>query len=258
MIQKLVNHLPSVITHRMKGTFIERYYQRYKIETASKEEAEFDIPCGKFEFKVLEGGNYTSPDTWPAQASYPEPVIVDEFCDILNPGEVFYNIGAGFGYYSKVATVAGIPDDSIYCFESDRRSSSILQENTPDNSHNITKFVGENEDNENNIISIDEFVQSNTAPGIVKMDIQGNELSAVRGMKKTLQEYKPKLYVELHPELIPNGNVDDIFKLLTHMEYDIKTVNHRSKSASWSAPTENDLRNKSENGTDYFLRATPS
>lgn len=89
------------------------------------------------------------------------------------------------------------------------------------------------------------------------MDIQGHELSAIRGMRKTLEEYKPKLYVELHPKLISDGDVDDILELLISMGYRVETINHRSQNASWSEPTQNDLANKSENGVDYFLRAIP-
>lgn len=130
----------------MKGTFVEHYYKRYlrfQEKSRGTECVEFNIPCGKFDFEVIKGRSYTSPDTWSAQADYPEPVIVDEFCDVLGPNEVLYNIGAGFGYYHGVATVAGVPDDSIYCFESDSYYSSILEENIPDNSHNIMAFVGE-------------------------------------------------------------------------------------------------------------------
>jgi hypothetical protein len=263
MIRGLVSALPTSVTNQFRGTFIHQYYRYYlQLQLPKKwfgtERAEFTIPCGKFDFEVWKGGNYTSPDTWPSEADYPEPIVVDEFCDILTSNSTFYNIGAGFGYYHRVASVAGVPDDSIYCFEADSETASLLDKNLPSESQKVRAFVSDKVNNQDNQISIDYFVDDTNYPTVIKIDIQGSELSAVRGMRDTLEKYAPVLYVELHPKLITDGSVDDMFSLLRSIGYSIETVNHRSRGASWSTPEKSDFTDKSENGVDYFMRATPA
>lgn len=254
MIKNIIHYLPSSIKDRFRNTFVELYYLKYLKGT---KEVEFKIPCGEFSFEVGEGGPYTSPTTWPAQADYPEPVIINEFCDILGSEDVFYNIGAGFGYYYGVATVAGVPENSIYCFEPDSYRRGILMKNISSDSHHIGEFIGEKEDRKEGIISIDSFADNNSPPTVIKMDIQGHELSAIQGMVNTLREYRPRLYVEVHPELIFGGTIENILDILSSEGYKIETVNHRSPDANWSEPTQSDFVEKSENGVDYFLRAVP-
>jgi hypothetical protein len=255
MMQTIIRHLPSELKNQLKNTPVERWYHKYRRRT---EETSFKIPCGELGFEVIEGGTYTHPDTWAAEASYPEPVIVDEFCDILGHTDVFYNIGAMFGYYSCIASVAGVSEENIYSFEPKRQKFQILKENTSDEAHNIQAFIGEEPSSPNSdVISLDSFVRENYEPTVVKMDIQGHEYSAISGMHNILETHRPRLYIEMHPELIEDGGVTEVLEILDSKDYNIQTINHRSKQASWSEPTPDDLDQKGENGVDYYLRGVP-
>lgn len=261
MLQRVVRLIPSRWKTQFHDTIFEDLYYRYidlKKELRWTESVWFSIPCGEFEFDVVKNGSYTSEDTWPAEAEYPEPVIVDEFCEILTQDDVFYNIGAGFGYYYYVARAAGVPTNQIYCFEADEPTVRILAENIAEDTPRISAFVSdEHSDEEPPSIIIDTFIEEHVAPTVIKIDIQGHEYSAIFGMETTLETHKPTLYVEVHPELMDDGSVDEIIEFLESKAYEVDTVNHRAKDSAWSTPTDDDLAEKSENGVDYFLRGRP-
>ncbi len=52
-------------------------------------------------------------------------------------------------------------------------------------------------------ISLDDFIykESNPIPQVIKMDIEGGEVLALRGMTRLLQEAKPLFFLELHGKL---------------------------------------------------------
>lgn len=61
---------------------------------------------------------------------------------------------------------------------------------------------------------------------LIKIDIEGCELLALRGMISTLKTYKPKLLIELHPSLFEQFgyNLDDLLKFLHDLDYKICPV----------------------------------
>ncbi len=50
------------------------------------------------------------------------------------------------------------------------------------------------------VMTIDEYVydQGNQPPDFIKMDVEGEEINAIEGMRKTLNEYRPTLLCEVH------------------------------------------------------------
>jgi len=51
-------------------------------------------------------------------------------------------------------------------------------------------------------------------PDIVKIDVEGHELSVLRGMVKTIHEYKPVIFYEAH-----GTELDEIYDMLSAMDY---------------------------------------
>ncbi|MCR5214367.1 MAG: FkbM family methyltransferase [Eubacterium sp.] len=82
--------------------------------------------------------------------------------------------------------------DRIYCFEPDENMKYALTKTiSPFNSKVtiVSKYVGDEIDVKNNITSIDGYFENDIPKDIsvIKMDIEGFEQAALRGMKRTLE-----------------------------------------------------------------------
>lgn len=77
-------------------------------------------------------------------------------------------------------------------------------------------------------VALDDLYQAGEIkpPDILKMDIEGAELDAFRGMTKLLRETRPLLLIEFHGALIEGQDADTLSrKLLTEFGYDLEVLN---------------------------------
>ena len=165
---------------------------------------------------------------------YYEKELGDLVKKILKPGDVFLDIGANIGYFSLLAAKHE-PTAKIISFEPVSSVFKILEENISRNAAKNVKAVnagvgetnGEREiylSGEDNIgmssfqkpenysgktekvkvFTIDEWFRSPGLPKVdlIKLDVEGSELAAVKGMHETLQNFKPAIIVEINPETL--------------------------------------------------------
>ena len=88
----------------------------------------------------------------------------------------------------------------------------------------VTSYISENGKSEMDIVSIDEFVEKNNLNiGLIKMDIEGYELPALNGARKTIKKFKPVLLISIyhHPE--------ELFKTKYHIEEIMQGYEYRIK-----------------------------
>jgi len=167
-----------------------------------------------------------------------EPSGKDGFTQIVSPESTVYDIGARAGVYCGIAHDIGVPLRKIHAFEANCFWSHVLDYNYGrDGAHITCEFVGDGCSG----ISIDDYVQSNEAPSVVKIDVEGAEMSVLKGMQKTVQKFRPELLVEVHtsfgkgPSLEDFGDsVESFLSLLREMGYDLKFHQHRSRKLSWT------------------------
>lgn len=151
----------------------------------------------------------------------------------LNPEDVFIDIGANIGIFTLTAAQK-IGQGKVYSFEPFEQNHNSLIKNielNPFKNIQVEKFaIAESEkeislfydDEDKNLgmvssynlskknetiikaIALDDYVLSNKIKkvDIIKMDIEGNELYALQGMKNVLKNQKPKLLVEVDPEIL--------------------------------------------------------
>jgi FkbM family methyltransferase len=152
----------------------------------------------------------------------------------LRPGDVFFDIGANIGYFSLLGAIFQ-PASTVIAFEPVSSVFRKLEDNISINK--ITNIMAVNaavgnkneegeifissDDNtgmsslknpENysgkrekvKIIAIDDWFRSSGLPKIdlIKLDIEGSELAALRGMREILQNYKPLVIAEINPEIL--------------------------------------------------------
>lgn len=182
---------------------------------------EFETEVGTFSTQVPEGSYFMrrAPEPY-------EPQVIDAMSLLLNPEEIFYDIGAFFGYYVNIAELLGIEPQNIHAFEGDRFRSHILRTNHDAEGVNInTAFVG-NDSKGNKYITIDEYAQSHSYPSVLKIDIEGGELAALKGMETVLEESHPSLLIEVHPTTYEYEETDLIDYLDGH-GYALASAHHQ-------------------------------
>lgn len=160
----------------------------------------------------------------------------------LNPGDVFMDIGAHYGYFSLLGAAIVGSEGSVWSFEASPTTYSILHQNTSpksnihafhhaiaDTHENLTFFEFPNLYSEYNTLDIsqfegeswfskfqpkeviveaivmDEFAEMNDiTPKIIKIDVEGAEFKVISGMQRMLREQSPILVMEFLSEIRGN------------------------------------------------------
>ena len=140
--------------------------------------------------------------------------------DIITLGdhEVFVDIGAYIGdTVEEIVRITGGNYQKIYCFEPDKKCTKILKKNVQhyknvevvekgawdkhdflcisEDSEHGASAIKETGEYEIELDCIDDCVSEKECITHIKMDIEGAELAALHGARKTIQAYRPKLAI---------------------------------------------------------------
>jgi FkbM family methyltransferase len=134
---------------------------------------------------------------------------------LVRPGDIILDIGANIGFYSRLLSTLAGPSGKVYSFEPDDTNFIHLLTNIRGllNVEPIKKAVAESsgflklytspmlnvdhrtykvddyaEEQDIAATSVDDFVEGRFRVNLIKIDIQGFEVFALRGMKRTLEE----------------------------------------------------------------------
>ena len=161
--------------------------------------------------------------------------------DLIEPGDTIVDVGANIGYLTLLFKQAVGTDGTIICIEPD-----------PDNLRELSRCVQINElsrveirnaavgDCESQVhlspglnghinstgtvcvpqVTLNSFIDKN--PHLIKVDVEGYELNVIQGATELLNNCKPKLFIEMHPALVPDrNNIRTIFQQLRLVYTDI-------------------------------------
>jgi FkbM family methyltransferase len=159
-----------------------------------------------------------------------ESLMANLFANVIRPGMVVLDIGAFVGWYTLLAARQVGDDGKVYAFEPDPRNYELLSENLRLNQFDsrvirlpmavsdkagIQRFYLHGGDqSRSSLIPSSGGDKSTTATSIVlddirpklkvdviKMDIEGGEVNALRGMRETLTsaDRTVKLFIECNP-----------------------------------------------------------
>ncbi len=154
---------------------------------------------------------------------------IDILKNLIKNGDTVLDIGSNIGFYAKILSALTGDKGKVYCFEPDSTNFNYLQKNTK-GIKNITLFnkaVSDKTDflkvykskllnvdhrtypvnNYDSVeeiasVSIDELIKNNTITkvDVIKIDIQGYELTAFSGMRQLLTNSKDlKIIAEYWP-----------------------------------------------------------
>lgn len=139
------------------------------------------------------------------------------FAQTIQQGDVVYDIGANVGFYTLLAAMTA---HSVFSFEPLPRNLAYLRKHIELNScrnvqvldvavsdRNGKGYFQEHESNamghlseqgtlEVGMIALDDL--DLPPPSVIKMDIEGGELSALLGARATIAHYRPKIFLATH------------------------------------------------------------
>ncbi len=171
----------------------------------------------------------------------------------LGPGMVMLDCGAHIGEYTLIGAAAIGPDAEVHCFEPDPRTFQYLKENVERNQlHNVVlnqcgvgETTGETafylgDDPTASSVSIEKNpvdtiriqIQNLTEYAaqrdlarvdVIKIDVEGQELAAVRGASDLIAKYRPSL---LFIECDDHANEMPLAKLLREFGYRVVHRDH--------------------------------
>jgi FkbM family methyltransferase len=164
----------------------------------------------------------------------------------VQPGRVFYDIGANAGFYTLLAAMR-VGAGKVFAFEpvpenvdSLKRhielnaldNVSIVQAAVSDENGSATFRLGNtrcdgrlssNGNFKVRVLTLDALLSEKQIPppSYIKMDIEGEEFRALLGGKECFARYRPELFLSTHGEVLRRS----CFELLTSWGYEVRTLN---------------------------------
>lgn len=165
---------------------------------------------------------------------------------LVKPGDIVFDIGANVGFYTLLASTMIGPTGHVYAFEPLPRNLEYLRRHIALNKlTNVTVFdsaVSEqtgvarfgcgtsatgalSDDGEFSVktIALDELDASLPPPSLLKIDVEGAELSVLRGAQRLLKLHKPSILLATHGREVQRQCCD----LLLDRGYNVQSLDHR-------------------------------
>ena len=158
-----------------------------------------------------------------------ELAVQQALADRLAPGAVFYDVGAGFGFYSVLAARVGA---QVFAFEPDQQNAASLQRHAELNSlapririvraavlaeGGFTRFEEARQDRGHGnghvarpaasgptpfdmvpCMSLTHFASENPLPNVIKIDVEGAESEVLKGAQELVDLCRPAIICEVH------------------------------------------------------------
>lgn len=232
IIQSILKILPVIYLEKIMQIESFTKIRKYARRALSKRNVVLQYGVG--EGLKYNAGGY-DPDT--TLGIYELPVQ-NALSKNLKAGEVFYDIGANVGFFSIIGANLVGSTGTVYAFEPDPSNVAKIRHNSQLNSfHNITilekaafhssgegqllitefpgsrtltttaKSSGKKYEKSPQVsvdlIAIDDLVESNDIlpPTVMKIDIEGAELDALKGLRQTIKKFKPTIIYEVDDSL---------------------------------------------------------
>ena len=234
--------------HFLPASWVERYFLQRKLEIIFSAE-----PLANVWIKM--GVNWDN-ELWKQRLSTKEghePEICRWFQQHLRDEDVVYDIGSAHGFFPILINQLN-KNVEIHCFQPRNFNSLFLKFNARRarkiNSWNVNEmYVGDTE--KRGQVVLDIYAKENQPPTIIKMDIDGPEVFALKGCSSLIDQRKTNFLVEVHPHLMKefSHSWDDIHALIPD-DYVVKYLADVREGGVWS----NDFKSieKDPNPFIYF------
>ena len=148
-----------------------------------------------------------------------EPEQTQAFQKIIRPGDVVFDVGAHYGYYTLLSSALTGPKGKVFAFEPSPgnipRLKKHLEVNHCDNVEVIELALSDHEgtarfDNQagsgtghlSPVGRIEVQITSLDAPNLVKIDCEGAEVEVLKGGEKIILSAKPAIFLSTHGDVL--------------------------------------------------------
>jgi FkbM family methyltransferase len=185
-----------------------------------------------------------------------EPAATECVRAEVRPGMTAVDVGADIGYYTLLFAKLVGPAGSVLAFEPIPKALEMLRANAARNNLGNVQCLGFALFDRAGRASLSRpFADSRIEAGadrpaagalevelrpfddwrreaavgrvdFVKMDVEGAELNVLRGMRQTLELFRPALLIEVHPrQMVTFGaSAEQLMAFLAELDYDVQTV----------------------------------
>ena len=255
MLEKLVDVVPPHIIYRVLDTPVGTYlYKRGFTDTCPRT---VTCPDVTFEMRMPSNELYLWDDFTPGGCH--EPLTTHAMLATLagRDAATVWDLGSKCGYFMMVAAQA-TPAEHVHVFEPTAPHVQVLHENNDrylDGQARINHTtVGDTE--EGGRTTGDAYATRHGPPDLVKIDVDGPEVSVLRGLTETLRAHSPTLLVEVHVEDDWDRKRAQLEDLLDTLPYDFWVArNHRDADGEWHhIDTISELPTTATANRDFLLR----
>ena len=164
-----------------------------------------------------------------------EPGTSALFCEHVGVGDTVWDVGSQYGYFSMLSAHLNGHPERVHAFETVPYCCQALMASSCrflDRQVRVNnRWVGDHEGGR--VITLDGYMdRTGSRPNLIKMDIEGAEAVAFKGMERVLEACRPTIILEIHPVKIIRdfgANQRDIIALLKRHGYRVLiNMDHRS------------------------------
>ena len=220
IVTQILHKTPTKLTSKLRGTFLEDLYATYNFRINHRT-ITLPSPIGNIDL-VVDSLNRIIANKSHSKFGY-EPGLIHLMKSELSDKTIYFDIGSRFGFYAIVAQNLGVDPKNIHLFESDSTVLEYLKYNVDKSCNLNSTHIGTATDN----LSVNKYVENNSFPTVVKIDVEGAEEDVLKSMNQLLHK-KPTLFIEYHPHKLKKDT--DIFEILNDYGYEIKYIDHRVDS----------------------------
>lgn len=205
------------------------------------------VQHGRHSFEMLVPAGYADVDEDPY---FPEighePGATEAFVDEVGPSDVVWDMGSINGYFTVLAANLNDSPSDVHVFESSALKTWLVERQSEamfDGEINVVNAWLTDDGSEG--LRPDAYADDHGPPDFVKVDIEGAEVPALRGLSETIAEHRPTLLVEVHPNKIRFGYGSSDEHLLRWLSeyYDLRACERfRDQRYEWTDDWESVVR----------------
>ena len=233
MLKSLAQKVKTIIKFALQHLGLINYAQKIRM-LPYRDRKEFTVTLNGITVRFSTQDEYSKSWFFPRYAGrrIHERVVTEMLIEALQSARCFVDVGTNLGWYTCVAAMQ-MPGGIVYGFEMDDLNFALLEKNIAinncpnvevynlalsdssgvvsykrdENRPNPGFYIDVNTKDENstgvmsvNSVTLDEFLQGKEAvPDVIKIDVEGAEMNVLMGMRQTLINYMPVLFLEIHP-----------------------------------------------------------